>query len=78
MHLNPYYCSRFFNNSHLWPILIIDLNQAGKCFDLQFDEDDGFSSTEIVFFESQMSVMEESIKEYLTNPKVTAIERYGL
>ena len=45
-------------------------------FDVHFDESDGFSSSEVQFFQDQIAVMETNLKEYLIAPNITPIERY--
>ena len=45
-------------------------------FDMHFDENDGFSSLEVQFFQDQIAVMDTSLKEYLITPNITPIERY--
>ena len=44
-------------------------------FDLEFDEGDGFSTTEVEFFEQQIAIMDENIKGFLINPAITPVER---
>ena len=46
--------------------------------DLRLDEKDGFSTSEVEFFKEQLSAMDKNMKEYITNPNVTPIERYDL
>ena len=44
--------------------------------DLDFDEGDGFSTTEVEFFQQQIAIMDEKVKEFLINPNITPIDRY--
>ena len=46
-------------------------------YDLHFDEQDGFTAPEVAFFKEQIAAMDKDMKEYITNPKVTPIERYN-
>ena len=39
------------------------------------DEKDGFSPSEVEFFKEQISTMDKSMKDYITNPDVTQAER---
>ena len=47
-------------------------------YDLHFDEKDGFSPSEVEFFKEQISTMDKSMKDYITNPDVTPTERYEI
>ena len=42
---------------------------------LDFDESDGFSAAEVEFFRQQIAIIDDDIKEFLVNPKVTPIDR---
>ena len=44
---------------------------------LYIDEKDGFSSSEVEFYQDQIMIMDEHVKDYLTNPATTPIERYA-
>ena len=43
---------------------------------LYIDEKDGFSSSEVEFYQDQIKIMDDNVKDYLTNPATTPIERY--
>lgn len=43
---------------------------------LYIDEKDGFSSSEVEFYQDQIKIMDENEKDYLTNSATTPIERY--
>ena len=53
-----------------------EMSPAIRNFDVHFDESDGFSSSEVQFFQDQIAVMETNLKEYLIAPNITPIERY--
>ena len=44
---------------------------------LYVDEKDGFSSSEVEFYQDQIKIMDENVKDYLTNSATTPIERYA-
>ena len=43
---------------------------------LYIDEKDGFSTSEVEFYQDQIKIMDENVKDYLTNSATTPIERY--
>ena len=53
-------------------------SQHSSRYDLHLDENDGFSPSEVEFFKEQISTMDKSMKDYITNPDVTAIDRYEI
>ena len=56
---------------------ISESSQHMSNYDLNFDEQDGFTAPEVAFFKEQIAAMDKDMKEYITNPKVTPIERYN-
>ena len=43
---------------------------------LYINEKDGFSTPEVEFYQDQIKIMDENVKDYLTNSATTPIERY--
>ena len=57
--------------------LLLDYcNGVETILELDFDEDDGFSTTEVEFFQQQIAIMDEKVKEFLISPDITPIDRY--
>ena len=63
--------------NHIFNTTFLESSQHMSNYDLNFDEQDGFTAPEVAFFKEQIAAMDKDMKEYITNPKVTPIERYN-